>query len=328
MSNRRQFIKTSAASAAALSVGALPAWAQALPETARIIVGFPPGGTTDAFARRVAQKLTGVLANNVIVENKPGAGGQLGVLTVKDANPDGLTLLYTPASMITIYPHSYSKLAYKAEDIAPITPGMATVHGFGVGPAVPDSVKNINDFIAWAKANPDKASVGNPGPGSMPHLLAETLSKQASLRVINTPFPGSGPGILQLIGGQISAMSSPVGDYLQHVKSGKLRLLATSGPVRSQFAPDIATYKEQGFGDLVVREWFGFFLPAKATAATREKVNAALRSVLAQKEVVDSVLPLGIEVMSSSVAEFEALVKKDAELAGGMVKALGFKADS
>ncbi len=316
-------------SAAVLGAPALPAWSQtALPETARIIVGFPPGGPTDAFARRVAEKLRGVLATTVVLDNKPGAGGQLGVLTLKDANPDGNSVLFTPASMITIFPHSYTKLGYKVEDVAPVSVGMFSVHGFGVGPGVPESVKTLADFIVWAKANPDKVSVGNPGAGSMPHLLAGVLGTQAGINVNSIPFAGSGPGIQQLLGGQIAAMSSPMGDYLPHVKTGKLRLLANSSPTRTAFAPDVPTYKELGYNDLVVKEWFGFFLPAKATAATREKVNAVLRTALSQPDLGASVAPNALEVVGNSVREFEAMVKADSEAAGKLVKLLGFKADS
>jgi tripartite-type tricarboxylate transporter receptor subunit TctC len=157
MTNRRQFIQTSAA-AAALGLGVMPAFAQQpLPELLRIIVGFPPGGTTDAFARRVGEKLRGVYANNVIIDNKPGAGGQLGVMTLKNAPTDGMTMLYTPASMLTIYPHSYSKLGYKQDDVTPISIGHSTDHAFAVGPAVPETVTTVKQFVEWAshRGHPD-----------------------------------------------------------------------------------------------------------------------------------------------------------------------------
>lgn len=326
MTTRRRFVRSAVALTAAATLPA--ARAQTLPEVARIVVGFPPGGPTDVFARRIADKLRGSLAANVVVDNKPGAGGQVGVMNVKDAPADGSVLLYTPASMITIYPHTYSKLGYKPDEVSPVTTGVFVVHGLGVGPAVPESVRTLADFVAWARANPDKASVGNPGAGSMPHLLSATLGRQTGVAINSIPFQGSAPGIQQLLGGQIAAMSSPIGDYLQHVRAGKLRLVATSGPARSAFAPDVPTYRESGHADLVSREWFGFFLPGKAPQAVRERASAALRRALTQPDVIESVKAFGLEVESSSIKEFEDLIRADSEAAGRLVRALGFKADS
>lgn len=325
MTTRRQLIQSATAFAAG-SLG-LPSFAQSRPETLKIIVGFPPGGTTDAFARRVGEKLRGVYANNVVIENRPGAGGQIGVSTLKAAAGDGTTMLYSPASMLTVYPHSYSKLPYSQADVAPITIGHATDHAFVVGSAVPAEVTNLRQYITWAKANPGKASVGNPGNGSMPHLLAGRLAQLAEIQSVNVPFAGSGPGIPQLLGGQISSMSSPLGDWLQHAASGRARILATSGPERSQFTPNVATYKEQGFGELVIREWFGFFLPATASPAVRDRASTLLRAMLTQPDVAASMAPLAALVTPTTQDEFAARMKADTVFAGGLVKSLGFRAD-
>ena len=325
---RRQFTQTAAA---ATLLGALPTsfvQAQSRIETLRIIVGFPPGGTTDAFARRVGEKLRGTYANNVIIDNKPGAGGQLGVMTLRSAPADGSAMLYTPASMLTIYPHSYSKLAYKQSDVTPVTIGHSTDHAFVVGPMVPESVTNLKQFIEWAQANPDKVSIGNPGAGSMPHLLVGRLAALAKFQITNVPFPGSGPGIPQVMGGQITGMSSPLGDWVQHVKAGKVRILATSGASRSPFVPTVPTYAEQGFGELVVREWFGFFLPSAADQAVRESASAALRAALSQPDVAAAMVNLAAHVEPTTLAEHAKRLSADSDMAAGLVKALGFKADS
>jgi tripartite-type tricarboxylate transporter receptor subunit TctC len=311
-----------------LGLGAYqPAHAQAI-ENLRIIVGFPPGGTTDAFARRIGDKLRGSYATNVIVDNKPGAGGQVGVMTVKAAPADGAHILYTPASMLTIYPHSYSKLNYAQSDVTPLTVGHATDHALVVGPAVPDSVKNVKDFVEWAKANPGKASIGNPGAGSMPHLLAGRLAMITGIQTINTPFPGSGPAIPQVLGGQLAGMSSPLGDWVQHYKGGKVRILATSGPERSPYTPDVATYREQGHGELMVREWFGFFAPAGVSEAARERLNAALRAAMNQQDIKEFITPLAAHLEPSSSADHARRMAADSEQAKRLVAALGFKADS
>jgi len=326
MTNRRQLIQ--GAAAGLLGLGALPSFAQSRVETLRIIVGFPPGGTTDAFARRVGDKLRGTYANNVIVDNKPGAGGQVGVMTLKAAPADGAHILYTPASMMTIFPHSFAKLPYAPTDVVPVGLGHATDHAFVAGPAVPESVKNLKDFIDWAKANPGKASIANPGSGSLPHLLAGRLAMLGGFQITNVPFPGSGPAIPQVLGGQVAGMSSPLGDMLQHHKSGKVRILATSGPERSPYTPEVATYREQGQGELVIREWFGFFAPSGTPDAIRESLNAALRAAMAQQDVREFVTPLAGHIEASTVADHSRRLATDSDMARRLVAALGFKADS
>lgn len=326
MTTRRQLMQGAAASM--LGLTHLPNFAQTRLENLRIIVGFPPGGTTDAFARRIAEKLRGTYANNVIVDNKPGAGGQIGVTTLKSAAADGAHILYSPASMLTIYPHSYTRLSYAQSDVTPIGIGHSTDHAFVVGPAVPESVKNIKDFVEWAKANPGKASIGNPAAGSMPHLLAGRLAMLGGFQITNVPFAGSGPAIPQVMGGQLAGMSSPLGDWVQHQKGGKIRILATSGPDRAVFTPDVPTYREQGFGELLVREWFGFFAPAGVSEAVKQNLNAALRLAMNQQDIRDFVTPLAANLEASTTAEHTRRLADDSDMARRLVTALGFKADS
>ena len=331
MTTRRQFTQ---AAAAASVLGALPASlvrAQATPllDTLRMIVGFPPGGTTDAFARRMAEKLRGVYATNVVVDSKPGAGGQIGVMAVRDSAPDGTSMLFTPGSMITIYPHSYPKLQYKPSDVLPISTGLYTAFGLGVGPAVPASVTNVKEFIAWVKANPSMGNYGTPGAGSMPHMVAALLDKAAGTDMKQIPYRGSGPAIIELLGGQLPCFSSPIGDYLQHLPSGKLRLLAVSGKTRSKFAPNVPTYAEQGFPELTMEEWFGFFMPAKTPLAIANRMGDALKTLIVAKDVADFAAPLGlVPTASGSIEEFARTVKADSDLWGGYVKRIGFTAES
>jgi tripartite-type tricarboxylate transporter receptor subunit TctC len=326
MTTRRQLMQGAAATM--LGLTHLPNFAQTRLENLRIIVGFPPGGTTDAFARRIAEKLRGTYANNVIVDNKPGAGGQIGVITLKSAATDGAHILYSPASMLTIYPHPYTRLSYAQSDVTPIGIGHSTDHAFVVGPAVPESVKNIKDFVEWAKANPGKASIGNPAAGSMPHLLAGRLAMLGGFQITNVPFAGSGPAIPQVMGGQLAGMSSPLGDWVQHHRGGKVRILATSGPDRAVFTPEVPTYREQGFGELLVREWFGFFAPAGVSEAVRQNLNAALRQAMGQQDIRDFVTPLAANLEASTSAEHARRLAEDSEMARRLVTALGFKADS
>ncbi|TMH69042.1 MAG: twin-arginine translocation pathway signal protein, partial [Betaproteobacteria bacterium] len=245
---RRSFLK---AAALGLVGGALPgafsriARAQGL-ETAKIIVGFPPGGTTDIMARKVADKLRGAYARALIVENRPGAGGQLGVVALKDAPADGSVMLLTPSSMLSIYPYTYRKLQYALEDVAPVSLAMYTHHVLSVGPAVPGSVQTLKDFFAWAKANPDKAAYGSPGAGSMPHLIGVLVAKASGTELRHVPYRGSAPGIQDMLGGQIASFAGLVGDVLAHSKAGKVRVLAVSGAERNAFLPAVPTLREQG----------------------------------------------------------------------------------
>ena len=328
MTTRRAFTQSLLGSAALSAFGLpLAAQAQASLDMAKILVGFPPGGTTDALSRRVADKLRGSYASNVIVENKPGAGAQIAISALKAAPADGSTLLLTPSSMLSVYPFTYSKLPYTLDDLAPVSVACFFSHGFGVGPAVPASVKTIKDFLAWAKANPDRANFASPAAGSIPHLTAALFSKLTKADLQHVPYKGSAPGIQDLLGGQVSSMCSPVGDYLPHLKSGRLRLLATSGPQRSPFTPDVPTFKEQGI-DISVREWYGFFLPAKATPEARRRAAAYLQPALASKDLIDSMAQVGMEVQPSTPDQLAAWLKADADQWRGIVKEIGFSADS
>ncbi|HMN94399.1 MAG TPA: Bug family tripartite tricarboxylate transporter substrate binding protein [Hydrogenophaga sp.] len=327
MSNRRQFTQTVLGAAAFSAVG-LPLTALAQNrDVARILVGFPPGGTTDALARLVAERLRGSYASNVIVENRAGAGGQLAITAVKDAAPDGNTLLMTPSSMLSIYPFTYARLPYTINDVAPVSVACFMSHAFGVGPAVPDSVKNMKDFLAWAKANPSRANYGSPGAGSMPHLAAALVARKTGTELTHVPYRGSAPGIQDLLGGQVSAMCSPVGDYLQHIQTGRLRVLATTGPQRTPFTPGVATLREQGI-DLSMREWFGFFLPGTASEDVRRRAAAYLQPVLNDPGVVENLGQRGMEAQSSTPDQLAAWLKADADLWRGIVKEIGFSADS
>jgi tripartite-type tricarboxylate transporter receptor subunit TctC len=328
MTTRRHFLNQSAA-LAALGAAGLPlaAHAQNL-DLAKILCGFPPGGTSDAMSRRLADKLRGNYATNVLVENKPGAGGQIAISLLKDSPADGSTLLLTPSSMLSIYPFVYKSLPYKPlEDVQPVSLACYFNHAFGVGPAVPASVKTIKDFLAWAKDNPTKANYGSPGAGSMPHLIVGLLNKLTGSDLKHIPYRGSAPGIQDLLGGQISAMSSPVGDYLPYLKTGKLRILAISGLNRSPFVPDVPTYRQQGL-PITVREWYGVFLPGKAKPETVRRAAAYLQPALAQQDLVTSMAQVGLEVQSSSSQALTDLLHSDAEEWRRLIKQIGFTAES
>ena len=320
--DRRQFL----AAGGALAMGGWPlmAAAQAI-EVAKVYCGFPAGGTTDAVSRRVADKLRGGYAKTALVENKPGAGGRLAAEAMKGQPADGSVLFLTPASIITLYPHIYTRLAYNPfEDVTPVCTACTIAFGFGVGPGVPESVKTLKDYLAWAKANPSLANYGSPATGSPNHFLGALLAKESGIDLRHVPYRGSAPGIQDLLGGQVGAFSGPVGDFMPHLKSGKLRLLATSGAERSKFAPDVPTYAEQGFKDLVITEWYGFFLPAKASPEVVQRAAAAVKSAVAQPDVIDGFAQLGLEAGAGTPADLQRMIKTENAAWGPIVKRVGF----
>lgn len=330
--SRRQLLQTTSASALLAGIGR-QAWAQSqLPplDTARIITGFSAGGTSDVTCRRVATKLSpGYAASSVVVENRTGAGGQIAISYVKGQPADGSTMLQTPTSMLTIYPHIYKKLPYDpVADLAPVSLACVFDFGFAVGPAVPASVKTVPEFLAWAKANPAGANFGSPAAGSTPHFIGALLAKNADVTLQHVAYRGTQPAMLDLLGGSVSAVSGPIGDITQHLASGKVRILGTSGTKRSRFAPDVPTLLEQGLKDMAFSEWFGFFLPAKASHDVVARLNTAMKQAIASKEVVDGLAGIGQEAMSSSPAELAELLKKDTAMWGPIVKKIGFTADA
>jgi len=311
MSISRRDVMQMAGLTGLLSAVGQQAWAQAQLESIKIVTGFTPGGTSDAICRRVAEKIApSSYTKAAFVENKSGAGGQIAVQYVKSAPADGATVLQTPMSMLGIYPHIYKKLPYDpVGDLAPVSLGAVFDFGFAVGPMVPATVKNIPDFLAWCKANPMLANFGSPAAGSTPHFIGALLGKYANVDLKHVAFRGTQPAILDMIGGQIAAVSGPIGEFTQHVAAGKCRLLAASGAKRNQFAPNTPTLVEQGLKGFVYDEWFGFYVPAKTPADVINRLNAAMRVALAAPETVNGLATMGLEAQASSPAELAARLK-------------------
>jgi tripartite-type tricarboxylate transporter receptor subunit TctC len=319
-----------------LAYSALAPWAafaqNTLPvEQVKIVCGFPVGGTADTTSRRIGDKLasTAYSRNAAMVDNKTGAGGRIAIEAVKNANPDGSTLLLSAYSMLLIYPHIYRSLSYDPfKDFAPVSMASVLSHGLAVGPMVPASVKNVKDFLAWCKANPDRANYGSPAAGSTPHFLGALLSLESGVAMQHVAYRGSVPGVTDVIAGQIPAMFTPHGDFLANYRAGKLRILATSGKQRSLFVPDIPTFAEQGYSGLTVEEWFGFFAPAKTPANVIATANAAINSALKDKGVVDSLALQGLSALGSSPDEMAKEMRRLYEQWGPIVKRIGFTAES
>jgi len=325
--NRRHLLKTSGASALLAGIGKR-AFAQTGLETATIVTGFAVGGTSDTTCRRMAQKMRPDYAKVVVVENRTGAGGQIAVSHVKVRPADGATILQTPTSMLTIYPHIYKKLPYDpVVDLTPVSVACVFDFGFAVGPAVPAGVTSVPEFLNWVRANPAAGNFGSPAAGSTPHFIGALLGKQAGVELEHAAYRGTQPAMLDLLGGSISAVSGPIGDIIQHMASGKVRVLGVSGAKRSRFAPDVPTFGEQGIKDMAHSEWFAFFLPAKAAPEVVTRLNESMKAALAQEDVIEGMAGFGLEAMSSTPAELAELIRTDTAKWAPIVKRVGFTAD-
>ena len=232
-------------------------------------------------------------------------------------------------SMLGIYPHTYKKLPYDpVADFTPVSQAVRFDFGLAVGPQVPASVNTLAEFVAWCKANPKDANFGSPAAGSVPHFVAELFSRAAGLDLKHVPYRGTQPAIVDLMGGQVASVSGPVGEFLQHLPTGKVRLLATSGAARNKFAPSVPTYAEQGFKDIVFDEWFAFYLPGKAAPEVVNKLSTAIRNALKAQDVIDALGQMGLEAKGSTPQELAAMLKADTTRWAPLVKTIGFTADS
>ena len=333
MTNRRDFLQTTIGAAIMGSTAFQQVWAQSgLPiEQVKVLYGFPPGSSGDICARRVAEKFAGSAysKNAGVIDSRPGAGGQIALNLLKSAPADGSVLAMTPFSAISLYPHIFKNLQYKPfEDFTPVGTSSMIHHGFAVGPMVPASVKNVKDFVAWAKANPAQASYGSPAAGSTPHFIGALLGLNQNFEFKHVPYRGSVPGVTDVVGGQIACMFTPHGDFIANHKAGKMRILATSGKTRSPFVPDVATFAEQGFPELTVEEWFGFYAPAKTPAHVLQAANAAINAALKDKGVQDALTVVGLIPFGGTIADQLKSSQVELERWGPLIKRIGFTVDS
>lgn len=310
---------------AALASPWLPAHAQS-EKPLRILVGFPPGGSLDTVARAVADKMRDDLKRPVLIENKPGAGGRLAAELLKNAPSDGDTLMMAPIVVPVLAPLVFSKLNYNpATDFAPVVHAASFHFGLAVPASTPH--KSLAELVAWIKANPTKANYGHPGTGSLPHFFGLMIGREAGVDIVPVPFQGGAPLIAALAGNQVAAGIDVLSEQLELHRAGKLRILATSGAQRSRVTPDVPTFREQGFPNLVAQSWFGMYAPAKAPAAAIAAVNAAANKALAQPDVLERFAKLSLEPGGGSPADLQKLQDAETQRWSPVVKASGFRAD-
>jgi tripartite-type tricarboxylate transporter receptor subunit TctC len=309
--------------AAALSVAAAQA---AWPDKAiKIIVPWAPGGSTDILARTVADKLTHSLGQPVVVDNKPGASGNIGSELVAKAKADGYTLLFGSMSTHAINPALDPGMRFKGvEDFTPLALLAYVTNTMVVHPSVPAA--NLREFLAYAKANPGKVTYASAGTGSTNHLSAALLEKMAGIQMLHVPYKGGAPAVLDLVGGQVMLFFTAGTQSLPHVKAGKLKLLAVTESRRSPLLKDVPTVAETIPGyEMAV--WYGAFGPAGLPPEITQKLNAEINRIMALPEVREKMEAIGVEAANESPERFGAILRADAEKWGRLVKELNIKAE-
>lgn len=287
--------------------------AQSSSQPLRLLVGFPPGGGTDAIARTLAERLKDQLGRPVIVENKPGAGGQLAAQALKAAPADGSTLFLTHDHTITILPMVVKQPGYdSARDFVPVA-GFATfVNAFALSAGTP--AKSMDEYVAWVKSQGQgKGTIGVPAPASTPEFLVKVMGERYGLDLVSVPYRGSAPMIGDMLGNQIAAGTGSVPDFIENHKSGKLRVVAVLGGKRQAVLPDVPTFSELGLKGLEDLPYYGVFAPVGTPPAALEQFSQALAKVIAQPDVKERLTTMGLDVgfmSGKQLGEREAAYRK------------------
>jgi tripartite-type tricarboxylate transporter receptor subunit TctC len=293
------------------------AWAPNRP--LRMVVPFPPGGATDVVARVLAERMQEKLGQPVTVENRTGAGGNVGVENVVRSAPDGLTMLMGTTGTLTINPHLYANMGFNpANDLAGISMAFATDHVLVVNPAVP--AQTAQEFIALLKARPGQLSFGSGGNGSSTHLVPELFKLIAQVDMQHVPYRGSAPALNDLVAGNVQVMLDQLPSALPMIQGGRVRALAVSGPRRSRLLPDLPTMAELGLPQAEATSWGAVMVPAGTTAPAIARLNAVIRDALAEPGVQQRLAAAGADAVVSTPAELAGIMRSETEKWGRVVR--------
>lgn len=297
------------------------AWAQQGP--LRILVGYPAGGSADAAARALEEPLRKALNRNVVIDNRPGAGGMIAAQALKASAPDENTVLLVNDHMVAMIPWTMKNPGYAATDFASL--GQVAKFNLALGASVGSGIESIGDYLSRAKTDKSRALYGIPAPGSTFQFAGYVLAKSASVDLVAVPYKGSAPLVADLLGNQIPAGISTVTDLVEGHKAGKLKVLAIAGKNRSGLLPNVQTFTELGYKGLDRDSFVGFYAPANTSQKFISQFTDALRIIVAQEEVRDRFLKLGFEPAYASPKDFSDNVATDTEYWGTVVKSSGFK---
>ena len=291
----------------------------------RFIVPFPPGGGNDILARVLAPKMSEGLGQPVVVDNRPGAGGNIGADLAAKAAPDGYTIVIA-SNQVTMNPALYAKLPFDIEkDFAPVALAASVPMVLVVNPAVPAA--SVKELVALAKAEPGKLNYSTPGNGTPQHIAFEVFNHAAGIRIAHVPYKGTGPAIADVIGGQVQATFGTLASLEQHVKAGKLRALAVATPKRSLTMPTVPTMAESGVPGYDVSLWYSILAPAGTPAPVLARLSAEIAKALAAPEVRDRLVGQGFEVSYLNPEQMNDLMKRDIARWGKSLKDVGIKLD-
>jgi tripartite-type tricarboxylate transporter receptor subunit TctC len=311
--------------AAALVAGAVSA--QSYPtKPVKLVVGFPAGGPADIFGRSFAQALSTAFAQPVIVENKSGVGGVLGIDSVAKSAPDGYTLGFNNQGSVAMAPYALSKMPFNPnKDLAFITVVVKVPEIVVVNPSLP--VNSLAELIAYAKANPGKINAGSAGAGGITHLALELLKSEAKIDVLHVPYKGAAPAVSDLLGGQVQMGIFDVPVVLPHIKSGKFKALAVTSAKRVAAFPDVPTTAELGYPGVISDNWYGLVAPAATPAAVQKRIHEAAVAALHSPALLEQFAKVSGIPAPTSQQEYLVFLGEEQARWGAIIKAIGFKED-
>lgn len=309
-------------------LAAVLAWLPGAPaqeQPVRIIFPFAAGGSGDGLARLIGEKMRAALNRAVIVENRTGAAGRPGVAAVKNAAPDGGTLLIAPIAPMVLYQHVYKNLEYDPiKDFAAVSQIATFDLAVAVGPQVPAA--SLQELVAWVKADPARAAFGSPGAGTLPHFFGVLVGRAAGVELRHVPYKGSAATLTDLAAGHLPMVFTTVSDLVEMHKARRIRILATSGTERSPFVSDVPTLREAGF-DIQGTAWYGAFAPVRTPREMVDRYSTIMAAAVRMSDVRDRFLGWGLQPTGTTAAEFAAIQQADSERWAPAVKASGFSAD-
>ncbi|MBI3045359.1 MAG: tripartite tricarboxylate transporter substrate binding protein [Betaproteobacteria bacterium] len=292
----------------------------------RFVVPFAPGGSTDTLARTIGVKLADTLGQQVVVDNRPGGNGDIGMLIVAKAPADGHTIVLGYIANLAIAPSLYAKMPYDPlKDFAPITQPASSPNVLTAHPSV--QAKTLQELIALAKAKPGQVSFASTGVASVGHLTGELINNLAGIRMTHVPYKGSGQAVTDILGGHVQVMFSGFSSTLHHIKSGRLRALAVTGPKRSNALPDVRTLSEQGFPGVEATAWYGIMAPAGTPRPAIARLHGEIVKILKLPDVTRKLEGLGFEIVGSTPEQLTAYMRSEIKKWEKVVKASGAKSD-
>ena len=304
-----------------------PALAQGGAAPGKLLVGYPAGGTLDTTARQLTEAWR-KQGRAYIVDNRVGAAGRIASSQLRRERPDASTLLCTQTSALTIYPHVYTHLMYDpVNDFVPVSPVVTATCALAVSAAVPASIKNVDDYVAWVRRSPGNATYASPAAGSMAHFLGYQLSEAGSLKLQHIGYRGSAPAMQDLVGAQIPAYLGFVADFLPYMQQGRIRILGVTGEKRSRFMPGVPTFIEQGFAKIRGAETYGIFAPPGTPDATVRALHESIVAASKDPALLAAFEQVGLEATTLSPREYAGLIQRERESWGPVVRASGFRSE-